>query len=115
MTPIQLFLAPSAAGGRSPGAAGWLLMAPLAAWLALFVAAPLLILFVYSLFQRNPLGEIVAAFTLRNYAPLLDVVYLQVLGWSIFYAGLTTRFAPSSDIRLPGTSLAPAPAGRTRC
>ncbi len=89
MTPM-----PTATGlttaGRPPGVAGWALMAPLATWLGLFVAAPLVILLAYSFCQRDALGQVVPAFSTHNYARVFDVVYLRILGSSIFYAGLTT-------------------------
>lgn len=75
---------------RSPGAAGWLLLAPLLAWVLAFVVAPAAIMLVYSFGRRGTLGGVVLGFTLDNYATVLDPTYLQVIVRSIAYAGLTT-------------------------
>jgi spermidine/putrescine transport system permease protein len=75
---------------RSPGVRGWLLLAPMLAWLALFVIAPTLILLVYSFCSRDDLGRVVFDFTWDNYARVLDPTYLRILGRSVFYAALTT-------------------------
>ena len=50
---------PKPLAGRRPGAIGWALLAPLLAWLAVFVVAPTAIMFVYSFCRRDALGEIV--------------------------------------------------------
>jgi spermidine/putrescine transport system permease protein len=75
---------------RRPGAGAWWLMLPLAIWLALFVAAPLVILLVYSFAQHDELGQVVPRFTVANYARALDWTYLRILLSSLFYAALTT-------------------------
>lgn len=77
---------------RTPGAVGWLLIAPLVVWLAVFVVIPTLILLVYSFCSRGELGEVVFAFTWENYARAFDARYLRILIISIWYAGLTTGF-----------------------
>ena len=59
---------------RRPGAAGWMLAAPMFAWLALFVIAPTVILFVYSFCQRDEMGELIFSFSLENYAGLTTVL-----------------------------------------
>ncbi len=79
-----------ARAGRRPGAAGWLLAAPMFAWLVVFVVAPTVILFVYSFCQRDELGEVVFSFTLENYARVFDPTYLYIFWRSIWYAGFTT-------------------------
>jgi hypothetical protein len=83
----------SAAPPRSPARAGritWLLVAPLFLWVAAFVIAPTLIMFVYSFCERGTLGGVVFNFTLANYAAVFDPTYLQIVVRSIFFAGLTT-------------------------
>lgn len=75
---------------RRPTAGIWGLTSPLLAWLAIFVAAPLLILLIYSFCQHDELGQVLAKFTLANYQRALDWTYLRILFSSLWYAGLTT-------------------------
>lgn len=75
---------------RKPGLWGWLLLAPMVLWLLLFVVVPTGILAVYSFCQRDDLGRVVFSFTWDNYARVFDPIYLNILGRSIAYAGLTT-------------------------
>lgn len=75
---------------RRPRVWGWVLLAPMIAWLALFVVVPMGILFVYSFCSRDDLGRVVFEFTLENYRRVFDPIYLNVLGRSIGYAALTT-------------------------
>jgi spermidine/putrescine transport system permease protein len=78
-------------GQRPPGTAGWLLLAPLVAWAAIFVVAPALIMLVYSFGQRGALGGVsFETFTLENYAGVVDPVYLGILVRSLLYAAITT-------------------------
>ena len=79
-----------APAGRRPGAAGWMLAAPMFVWLVVFVIAPTVILFVYSFCQRDEMGELVFSFSLENYARVFDPTYLYIFGRSIWYAALTT-------------------------
>jgi spermidine/putrescine transport system permease protein len=84
-------IAPQAQGPRrAPGPAGWLLVSPLLAWIALFVVAPTAIMLVYSFGRRGTLGGVVLGFTLDNYAAVIDPTYLQILVRSVLYSGLTT-------------------------
>jgi spermidine/putrescine transport system permease protein len=75
---------------RPPRVLGWLLLAPMLAWLLLFVVAPTLILLVYSFCSRDDLGRVVPDFTWENYRRILDGTYLHILGRSVLYAGITT-------------------------
>jgi spermidine/putrescine transport system permease protein len=78
-------------GQRPPGTAGWLLLAPLVAWAAIFVVAPALIMLVYSFGQRGALGGVsFETLTLENYAGVVDPVYLGILVRSLLYAAITT-------------------------
>ena len=81
-----------AGGGsrREPGQIGWLLLAPLIAWVVAFVVAPAVIMLVYSFANRGTLGGVVLGFTLENYAGVLDPVYMQIVIRSIVYATITT-------------------------
>jgi spermidine/putrescine transport system permease protein len=91
MTPTADVIPPPAdALRRRPRAGAWWLMLPLAAWLALFVAAPLLILLCYSFCRHDELGQVIPHFTLANYFRALDWTYLRILISSLWYAGLTT-------------------------
>ena len=91
-TLMQAVALPSSvnAHARPPGRVGWLLLAPLLAWLAAFVIVPMLILFVYSFCSRDDLGRVVFSFTLENYERVFDPTYLKILGRSVGYAALTT-------------------------
>jgi spermidine/putrescine transport system permease protein len=81
---------PYAGPQRAPGLCGWLLLAPLVLWTAAFVVAPAAIMLVYSFAARGPLGGVVLAFRLDNYAAVADPIYLRIVLRSILYAGLTT-------------------------
>ena len=82
----------SAPAARRPGFAGWLLLAPMLAWLAAFVVAPTCILLVYSFCRRDDLGRVTYSFTLGNYARVFEPIYLRILGRSIGFAALATAF-----------------------
>jgi spermidine/putrescine transport system permease protein len=75
---------------KRPRVWGWVLLAPMIAWLALFVIVPMAILFVYSFCSRDDLGRVVFEFKWENYARVFDPIYLAVLGRSVGYAALTT-------------------------
>ncbi len=75
---------------RRPRWMGWLLLAPMLAWLLLFVVVPMGILLVYSFCQRDDLGRVVFSFTWENYQRVFAPIYLAILGRSVLYAALTT-------------------------
>src|SRR5271170_3610288 len=89
---MQVLALPDTSGpnARRPGLAGWLLLAPMLAWLAAFVVAPTIILLVYSFCRRDDLGRVVYGFTLENYARVFEPIYLRILGRSIEFAALST-------------------------
>lgn len=64
----------------------------MAAWLLLFVVAPNAILIFYSFSKNHELHYITPAFTVENYARILDPVYFGIFWRSLAYAGLTTIF-----------------------
>ncbi len=68
----------------------WLLFAPLAGWLALFVVAPTLLLVAISFCERDFLGRVVWHFTLENYRRAFSPVYLAILVRSLGVAALAT-------------------------
>jgi len=76
--------------GTRPGALAWLLLAPLLAWLALFVVAPALLLLGCSLGERDEFGQVLWGFSLENYARVLDPIYLRIFLRSLGFAALTT-------------------------
>jgi spermidine/putrescine transport system permease protein len=69
---------------------GWLLLAPMLAWLALFVVAPAGVLIVYSFASRGALGAVELGFSWDNYVRAFDPIYLRILARSVGYAALTT-------------------------
>ncbi len=75
---------------RTPRWRAWALLAPMLAWLTLFVVVPTAVLFVYSFCERDELGRVVFSFTWENYQRVVDPVYLTIFWRSIAYAGLTT-------------------------
>lgn len=75
---------------RQPGWRAWALLAPMVAWLVLFVVVPTAILLVYSFCERDEVGGVIFSFTLDNYTRVLDPVYLRIFVRSVGYAGLTT-------------------------
>jgi spermidine/putrescine transport system permease protein len=75
---------------RQPGILAWLVLAPLLAWLVLFVIAPTCMLVAVSFAERDALGRIVWQFTFENYARAFDWLWLKVLLVSVWYAFLTT-------------------------
>jgi spermidine/putrescine transport system permease protein len=75
---------------RRPTAMAWLLLAPLGAWLLLFVVVPTFILFIYSFFRGVGVGEVAFTFTPSNYLHVFDPASRRIFVRSIYYAGLTT-------------------------
>ena len=66
------------------------LLAPAAAWMALFFFTPLLLVLAISFATRGPYGGIEWIPTVENYALLGDSLYLRVYGRSLILATLTT-------------------------
>lgn len=62
-------------------------------WLAIFLLAPLAILFVYSFFQRGTFGGIVYEFTLENYARAVEPLFVRIFVVSLKIALVTTALA----------------------
>jgi len=75
---------------RRPGWRAWALLAPMVAWLLMFVVVPTAILFVYSFCERDEIGGVLFSFTLDNYRRAFSSTYLMIFVRSIGYAGLTT-------------------------
>jgi spermidine/putrescine transport system permease protein len=68
----------------------WMLLAPMVAWLVVFVVIPTAILFVYAFCERDELGRVIYQFTFENFTRVFDATYLRIFGRSIGYAALTT-------------------------
>jgi len=79
-----------AAGASSPGWRAWVLLAPLLAWVGIFVVAPAGLLFVYSFCDRDELGRIVFDFTTDANVRVFDPIYLGIFARSVGYAAATT-------------------------
>lgn len=84
-----------AAGGsagfrRKPGLLAWLVFAPLAIWLLLFVILPTGMLVALSFAEQRGLGTIHFTWTLDNYVRAFEWTWLKVLLVSVWYAFLTT-------------------------
>lgn len=61
-----------------------------AAWLGVFFLIPLIIIFVYSFFERGIYGEIVYTFTFENYLRSFDPLYAMTLWRSVYICVITT-------------------------
>jgi len=75
---------------RKPGLLAWLVFAPLAIWLLLFVILPTGMLVALSFAEQRGLGTIHFTWTLDNYARAFQWTWLKVLSVSVWYAFLTT-------------------------
>lgn len=70
-----------------------LTVGPVTAWLAFFVAIPLIYVAVMSFCSIDTYYNVVFRFTLDNYKRLLDVNYLKIYGQSFLIAFLTTAIS----------------------
>jgi len=76
---------------QSPGWGARLLLAPMVAWLVVFVVAPTAVLLIYSFCRRGELqGQIEFTFTLENYRRVFERTYLRIFLLSLYYAAVTT-------------------------
>ncbi|MGA7395731.1 MAG: hypothetical protein WBW78_24020, partial [Terrimicrobiaceae bacterium] len=75
---------------RRPGLSAWLVLAPLLAWLIVFVVIPTIMLVLLSFGEQKGLGTIHFTFTIENYIRAFNWTWLKVLLVSIWYALLTT-------------------------
>ena len=67
----------------------WLLL-PARLWTALFLAAPLAIVVVYSLLTRGDIGGVETPWSLESYTRLIDPLYLGILWRSVWIATVST-------------------------
>ena len=78
------------AANRRKNRAGWLAM-PMLVWSAIFVGAAILYIIALSFLKRNPDGDgVVLAFTLENYAKLMQPGYAKVFVRTLKLAVETT-------------------------
>lgn len=68
----------------------FLILLPVRVWLAVFFAAPLLIVAVYSLLSRGDYGGVVPPWTLENYTRILDPLYGVILIRSVAMGAAAT-------------------------
>lgn len=67
----------------------WFLL-PTRVWLALLLAAPLAIVFAYSVLTRGAYGGVGRPWTVENYARFVDPLYAAILMRSLLMAGAAT-------------------------
>ena len=96
---VATSLQTGAAFKRRPGLPAWLVLAPLLAWLILFVIVPTIMLVVLSLGEQKGLGTIHFTFTLKNYARAFDWTWLKVLLISVRVCPVDHHYL--HDHRLP--------------
>jgi spermidine/putrescine transport system permease protein len=75
---------------RRPGLFAWLALAPLLAWLLIFVVIPTAMLVLLSLGEQKGLGTIQFTWTLDNYMRAFNWTWLKIVLISVWYAFLTT-------------------------
>ena len=69
------------------------LQGPGLVYLVVFMAIPIGLILVYTIFQRGRFGGVVFKPTLDNFIRALDPIYVSVLGNSMVIAGITTVLA----------------------
>jgi spermidine/putrescine transport system permease protein len=75
---------------RRPLLGAWSLLAPGAGWLAVFFAAPVLLMFAYSLMPRGVYGGVEPGFTLEHYRRFFEPLYLRILWRTVAWSALAT-------------------------
>ena len=68
----------------------WGSIGPAAIWLAILFIIPLILIFVYSFYDRGPHGELIPAFSLENYIRAFDPLYARTLWRSFRIAFIST-------------------------
>lgn len=71
------------------GSAGWLL-APTLSWYVFFLIVPLAFIVVFSFLHKGEFGRIEYVFDAGNYARVLEMLYLRMVGRSVALGGFTT-------------------------
>ena len=67
-----------------------LMVGPVVLWLLIFVAAPLMYIFVISFMKKGIYGGVVTSFNFQNYLRIFDPLYLRIFLVSIIIATATT-------------------------
>jgi spermidine/putrescine transport system permease protein len=82
---------------------------PPTAWLVVFFTVPLIIMWVYSLAERGPQGQIILAVNFANYVRAVEWIHLGIIWKSIWIAAITTviTFAVGFPLAM-GIAFAPA-------
>jgi spermidine/putrescine transport system permease protein len=71
---------------------GLTLISPALIYLMIFLILPLLLIVLLSFMTRGPYGNVVYRVNFENYRRLIDPLYIRILGYSIYTAGMTTLF-----------------------
>jgi spermidine/putrescine transport system permease protein len=75
---------------EDPRAQGLTLISPTLLYLVIFMILPMILVIVISVMTRGTYGNIEYQVNLRNYERLIDPLYLRILTYSMWTAGLTT-------------------------
>src|SRR5574342_327803 len=78
---------------EDPQSQGLALISPTFLYLMIFMILPLVLVVILSLLTRGPYGNVVYRINLSNYTRLIDPLYLKILWFSLWTAGLTTLFS----------------------
>lgn len=69
-----------------------IMVGPVSFWMLIFIAVPLIYVFVMSFCSLDEYYNVTYKFTLSNYRRLIDIDYLKIYGQSLMIALLTTFF-----------------------
>ncbi len=78
---------------EDPTSQGMALISPTFIYLLIFMILPMVLVVILSLLTRGPYGNVVYRLNLSNYTRLIDPLYLRILWFSLWTAGLTTLFS----------------------
>src|SRR5574341_204412 len=78
---------------EDPTSQGMALISPTFIYLLLFMILPMVLVVILSLLTRGPYGNVVYRLNVSNYTRLIDPLYLRILWFSLWTAGLTTVFS----------------------
>ncbi|MGI9305143.1 MAG: ABC transporter permease [Gammaproteobacteria bacterium] len=71
----------------------FVLTLPPSAWLLVFFAVPLAIIWLYSFADRGPQGQVILAFSLENYQRAIEWIHLGIIWKSIGTAAICTAIS----------------------
>jgi spermidine/putrescine transport system permease protein len=75
---------------EDPKSQGIALISPTFLYLMIFMILPMVLVVILSVLTRGPYGNVVYRLNLSNYTRLIDTLYLRILWFSLWTAGLTT-------------------------